>query len=240
MPMQALLDLTPAQFKRVLEQAVRSRAVCEFDARPFGFQGKTLSGTIEARDNGVLRVRMRQMPDAPESLLIGAFCDVQMQLSGELYCFSTCVIDLPNTGANDVFIATPQAMQIANRRRFARRSPAEAVLVQLWPAGAESPYHAALVDVDPHGLAVRGHRGDLDELLLIGDTIRLQLELPQVSDSFELPAIICNKKLDVDREHMLIGFEFEAIAPEASQTLERLRTCLTDPAAGFIDLEDRA
>ena len=235
----ALIDLSTAQATRILEQAVRTRAALELEPRPMAAQGRTVRGVIDGRENALLRVKLEAPPELPEGSLIGAFCEAQLPLAGELYQFTSCVIDVAHVGPNHLLIAVPQSIQLVNRRRFVRRAPADAVVVQVWPAGAEVAYSCALADLDPNGLAISGHRGDLDEVLLIGDDVRLAFDLPLIDETFEVYCTVCNKTLDPERQNMIIGLEFSTQAgPEQNAIVERLRLLLNDPSVGFVDQED--
>lgn len=232
------LDLTSAQVARVLEQAVRVHAALRLEARPMGLQGRPFRGTILAREHSLLRIQPDAPPDLGDPTLLGAFCDVELVLSGELYQFSTCIVDVGTTVSPTLLIAIPPAIQVANRRRYVRRSPNDSLQVSLHLPGADSPLLAELLNVAPTGLAVRGHRTDLDDVIFVGDGLRVGLDIPPVGEAFDLPAIICGKSLDEDKQRMTVGLEFEVNAtPSDLLALNRFRAYLCDPAVGFVETD---
>jgi hypothetical protein len=237
MPMVASMDLTPPQAARVLEQALRLQAHIELEVRPVGLQGRTLSGRIVGRENNLLRVRPAPGVDVNEPLLIGACCDALLVLNAERYEFSTCIIDLGAAQAPELLLAMPPGIQVANRRRYVRRVPRDPWTVQLWVRGGDMSTTCAITDLAPTGIAARGHRGDLDDVLFVGDTIRVTIDTPD-GNSYDLPAVICTKTLERDKQSMTVGLEFPPNAsPEDLITLSRYRAALNDPATGLTEMD---
>lgn len=236
--MVASLDLTAPQTTRVLEQAVRLQATIELDVRPFGMQGRPFRGTVIGREQSLLRVRPEARADFSDPLLVGAFCDALLVMNGDRFEFCTCVIDVGSAVAPELLIAIPQGVQIANRRRYVRKAPAEGRSVQLWLKGGDVALTCNMVDIAPTGLAVRGHRGDLDEILFVGDALRVTIDIAAIGESFDLPVEICTKTLESDRQSLTVGLEF---ASEGSAqdllALSRFRAFLNDPALGFSETE---
>lgn len=232
------LDLTAPQTTRVLEQAVRLQATVELDVRTLGAQSRPIRGTIIARENALLRVRPEPNADLSDPLLIGAFADALLIMRGDRYEFCSCIIDIGAPSSPEMLIAIPQGVQIANRRRYVRKTPQEGRSVQLWLKGGDVALTCNLVDIAPTGLAVRGHRGDLDDILFVGDPLRVTIDIPAIGESFDLPVITCTKTLESDRQSLTVGLEF---APDASAqdmlALSRFRAFLNDPALGFSETE---
>lgn len=236
--MPAILDLTEPQAVRVMEQAIRTGAKLELDLRPDD-SGQPLVGIIRERDKSVLRVQLEKSETAIGQELIGAFCDVQLSMSGELYQFSSCVIDITDYGRSELVIAAPQAIQVMNRRRFVRKAAGEKITIQLTPPRADAPFQTELSDISITGLSIRGHRGDLDDVLFVGDEVRISIDLAEISESFELPVVICTKTLDNDRTHMTVGLEFlqHNATEEELAALTRLQALLNDPTLGFVETD---
>ncbi|MGE3181657.1 MAG: PilZ domain-containing protein [Phycisphaerae bacterium] len=236
--MTATLDLTEPQAARVMEQAIRSGARIELDMRPLE-SGRPFTGFIREREKTLLRIQLDSGQAVIGQEYVGAFCDVQMMLSGELYQFSSCVIDITDYGRSELVIATPQAIQVMNRRRFVRKAPNEGLTIQLFPPKAEAAFQTTLTNISVTGLSVRGHRGDLDDVLFVGDEVRINIDLPEIGESFELPAVICTKTLDSDRTNMLVGLEFFEVNATEDElaTLTRLRAHLNDPSLGFVETD---
>jgi hypothetical protein len=227
------LDLTPRQTSRVLEQALRNRAELEIEPRNT-VDDQPLCGRLVGRERDLLRVDLPDRdPATPLSALVGAFCDVRSALSGDLYMFSTCVMDVSDASVpQSLLLAVPQTIQVANRRRFERRVPRGWAQAQLTGGPIDVPQAGAILSISPTGLACRVVHPQLDDLLLIGDEIRVSFRLPVHAESFELPATVCNKSLARDKSYLDIGLELdpEPADPTARQALERLRMVLSDTA----------
>ncbi len=240
--MVAVLDLTSRQVSRVLNQAARAHTTLLVDARPRNSR-PALSGTLDAQLENLLRIRVDDHSiSADESLLpvVGAYCDVQMSIDREQYAFSTCIVDvLEANQPRTLMLAKPEVIHVTNRRQFVRYVPDRETHVRLWPPGAQNAYTCRLVDIGPNGLACRAHRGDLDEVLFVGDDIALELDLQTIDETFAILATLCSKTLELDRTNMTIGFEFNEKSddPAIALTIERLRACLNDPAQGFVESE---
>lgn len=221
------LDLTPRQAARVLAEAVRRRAKMEIDPRP-EFLESPLWGTLESRDQDLLLVYLL---DAGHNMtpakLIGAMCDVRTILSDQLYLFSTVIVDAADaTTPQRLTLAVPEGVQVANRRRFSRRSPVEPIPVRLTIGGSPQPHIGTLMNISRTGLGCRAARRDLDALLLIGDEVQIEFVLPWTHQVFALPGEICVKNPCHDPDQMIVGIEFRASGAAGQATLELLRTTL--------------
>jgi hypothetical protein len=232
------LDLTTRQATRVLEQALRNKAKLEIDPRP-EFVDSPLWGTLTGRENDLLAITlMNTGPAVPLNTLVGAMCDVRTILSGQLYLFTTVVVDASNTTApRRLTLASPDLIQVANRRRFARKSPTEPVPVRLTVPSAPEPFVANLANISRSGLGCRVLRKELDELLLIGDELNVEFVLPWVSQVFNFVAEICTKTPCQDPDHMLVGLEFKTHTAAAQATADLLRAALDNETQRLIETD---
>ena len=234
------MDLTPRQARRVLEQALRTQAELEIEPRTRP-EDEPLSGRIVGQDGNLLRVDFKQgAPRLPVSALVGAFCDVRLVLSGQLYLFSTCVVDVLDTQSPvRLLVAVPDTLQVANRRRFERRTISEFTQVRLWPQGSKTPYICELCNISGDGLACRMVRGELEELLLVGDEVRVRFGMMHSGEIFELLSVVCNKSVTPDRTQLIVGVEFR-MSPTDPQTMDgvrRLRTALCELATNAPEMD---
>ncbi len=234
--MLVALDLTARQAARVLEQAVRSRVKLEIDPRPEA-TGALLWGTLEGREDDIFLVNLYH-PGAQAALphLVGAMCDVRMILSDQLCMFSSFVVDVrDNTVPQRLTLAVPDTIQVANRRRFTRKTPTEPVPVRLSLGPAQGNFVAILCNIGPTGLGCRTTNPELDEALLIGDEVQLEFVLPWAHDVFTVRASVCTKNGTGEEGHMTVGFDFNLAQSDAS--LESLRAALNDEAARLTEMD---
>jgi hypothetical protein len=229
--MMSALDLTPRQAARVLEQALRNRADLELEQRG-GSGDRTLRGRLVAREAGLLSVELHDEDRALTlATLVGAFCDVRTVLSGELYLFSTCIVDVSDASVPQrVLLAVPSAVQVANRRRFERKSPGSWAQARLAGGPLGAPQLAPILSISAAGLACRVLQPQLDEVLLIGDEILVGVRLPGHAEFFELRATVCNKSLPHDKSYLDLGLEFSPDPgdPRSQHVLQRLQDVLCD------------
>jgi hypothetical protein len=229
--MLTAIDLTHRQATRVLEQALRARARVQLEPR---MRDQTLCGTLTGREEGLLRVQLDdQRLGFPLLALVGAFWDVSTVLSGQLYRFCSCVVAvISDVAPPALLLSVPEVIQVANRRRFARKTLSEQVPVQVRPELAE-PLTGSLREIGPGGLNCRLPR-DADAILLIDDRVVLSFVLPPGTECFELPALVCFKCAVRDGEHVDVGFEFASCpsGQPAAAALERLRALLAQDLTG--------
>jgi hypothetical protein len=230
------LDLTARQAHRVLGQALRSRAKLEIEPRPESWN-TLLWGALASRDKDLLTVNLHEgaLP-APLRTLVGAMCDVRSILSAQLCLFSTHIVDVADeTVPRQLMLAIPETIQVANRRRFARKAPIEPVPVRFSAPGGPSPLVAILSNIGPTGLACRVVNAEHEDLLLIGDNFELEFGLPWSNEVYSLLATVCNKSRCREEGHLLVGFEF--VAQDHEVALLRLRAALSDETARLTEKE---
>lgn len=237
--MQAVIDLNERQLRRVLEQALRSQSLVELEPRTRS--DCVLCGTFRDRTDDALRIRLDEQAEHLELYeLLGAYVDARLIMSGQLYLFSTCLVDVvEQDGQRDLIIVEPYAMHVANRRRYERRTLAEFAQVRLWAENAQSPYFGELCNVSGEGLACRMVRGASDDALLIGDLVRVSFDLPGPGESFTLPGILCTKAPSKDGHQMIVGIEFETepADPVTRLAMDRLRAVLCRLTTGVAEKE---
>ena len=238
--MQLAIDLTPRQAARVIEQAVRARAELELEPRNLP-DGDPLRGRLLGRDGELLSVQVddRQMA-LPLGALMGAFCEVRTQLSGELYLFTTCVLDVvdkPPPGR--VLMVVPDTMQVMNRRQFERTNATVASRVRLWTNAQQVPSIGLLANVGADGLGCSLPGTALDQALALGDELRVSFELAGFDEIFELPATVCNKALTPDRQQLSLGLKFHVRPddPVDRHALERVRAALWQLTTSFTNTD---
>lgn len=241
--MQAVLDLTARQTARVLEQALRLRASLQIEPRTWS-NGESVWGFVEQRDGRLLRVALREpVRDFPLISLVGTACDVRLLLDGEIYIFSTNLVEASDaTVPHRVSLEAPEVVVVANRRRFQRRAPRQPLELRIWPAESELPLNCQVQNIGHEGVACCGASTDLDDVLFVGDRVRVAFEFAWCGEAFDLPATLCTKTQPRGSHQLYLGIEF-SIDPQDSQLLEqmmRLRTILNDDLENFIDLESGA
>ena len=131
-------------------------------------------------------------------------------------------------------LVTPETVQVANRRRFARKAPIEPVPVRFLPPGAATPLVAILSNIGPTGLGCRVVNRELEDLLFIGDQVEVEFVLPWSNEVYTLRAVVCNKNRCREEGHLLVGFEF---VQENEAALVRLRAALSDETARLTERE---
>jgi hypothetical protein len=230
------LDLSARQAQRVLGQALRTHVKLEIEPRPESHD-TLLWGTLSGRENDVLTINLHDTGhSAPLRTLMGAMCDVRMILSSQLCLFSTFILDIvDDTVPQRLALAIPETIQIANRRRFARKAPIEPVPVRFSASGMPSAPVAILANIGPTGLACRVVDPELQDRLCIGDEVELEFVLPWSNEVYALPAAVCNKNRCREEGHLMVGFEFVAQANEVA--LLRLRAALRDETARLTEKE---
>lgn len=235
------LDLTERQAARVLEQAVRLRAKLEIEPRP-ETHIEPLWGIIAGREQDLLSVELLgARGEAPVRSLMGCMCDTRTILAGQLYMFETAIVDVSErTAPIRIALTAPTVIRVANRRRFGRRAPVDAVPVRLLPAGAAQPIIGALSDLSRTGLGVRVARAGADELLLIGDQVDTEFSLPWSKTVYALAASVCSKTACQGSDEMAIGLEFSPIDATQQASLELLRATLDSEHDRLLDTETGA
>lgn len=229
------LDLTARQAARVLAQALRCRVKLEIEPRPETCT-TLLWGTLVSGERDLLKVDLHDFgDDVSLAALTGATCDVRSLIGGELYLFSTFIVEATeNTVPQRLVLATPELIQVANRRRVMRKTPHEPVPLRLTLPSSPQPFVAELANIGQGGIGCRLAQGELEQLLLIGDEVQLEFVLPWSSEVYRLPAIVCGKTAYAD-DRVVVGFEFRTPDPAAAAALERLRIALTTETARLSD-----
>ncbi|MGE0478884.1 MAG: PilZ domain-containing protein [Phycisphaerae bacterium] len=250
--MLLMIDLTPRQAGRVLEQARRARVKLEIEPRNRP-NDEPLVGTLEELDPRTLRIDLHGAgSDQSLTNLIGAFADVRMTLSGQSYLFTACITDTHDAVSPPrLSLGLPGTVHLANRRRFPRLAATVPAPVRLRVALRDDPerpagrapsdtFNGILGNVGPQGLACRMNRAEVEPLVLLGDEVRVTFELPGRPESYELPAIVCDKHAGEERDQLILGLEFELASdePRLRATAERLHAALYHLAEEGDDVGD--
>jgi hypothetical protein len=231
------LDLNERQATRVLEQALRTRAKLEIEPRPEP-HGALLWATLVAKDeNGLLKVDLHDCPaDGTLSTLIGAHVDVRMMIDGELFLFSTFVVDASEGAVpQKLSLAVPELLQVANRRRVVRKTPNEPVPIRLMVPGSHQSFVAELANIGQGGIGCRVPNGELDALLLIGERVEIEFALPWAPEVYHLTAAVCSKTAFPD-ERVIVGLEFLTPDQPSAATLQHLRVSLVTETSRLSDV----
>lgn len=237
--MLVTLDLTVRQASRMLAEAVKSRAKLEIDPRP-EFRETPLWGTLEGRNQDLLQVNLVDTVH-PQTVaeLLGVMCDVRTILSGQLYLFSTVILEATdNSAPRRLGLALPDAIQVANRRRYARRSPIEPVPVRLLQGAGTQPLVGTMTNISRSGLGCRLPRQQAEDQLLIGDEVQLEFALPWLNQVYTLPSEVCTKSSSLDPDHLTVGFEFVARDAACRATLELVRAAIDNETRRLTEEEE--
>lgn len=241
--MLSALDLTDRQASRLLEQAIRCRAKLHIEPQN-RVDGHTLRGVLVAREANVLTIELMPCVSGPPPIsLVGVFCELRSQMAGELFLFTTCVLDVvEGSGPTRLLVTVPELIQVANRRRFERTNTTIASHVRLITSGAVAPAAGLMANISPTGLALTLPMDGGDDPVLLGDDVRVQFELAGFDETFELPAVVCNKHTSSDRQRRLIGLEFAVKEDDlvARHTLARVHAMLNEMMTSSTPLEGEA
>ena len=229
------IDLSTRQSSRTLEQAVRHHAEIMIYPRivaaddpivsrlvsietPIGWQSRRPCLVLETY-NGIPVPQGDPAGGEPEAgtieSLIGTYCDVTLQLGENRYLFCADVVAVQgpsSPGARPrIYLARPETMQVAQRRRARRFRPAQSARVEMtWTNAEKSKTEGIgwLCNVSAEGLACRTEN-NVAEQLGIGEQISLGFALtPGDPERFVLDAILCNKTPAGTEGTMLLGLQF--------------------------------
>lgn len=225
------LELTRRQASRLLEHALRARAAADLEPRVMDDQ-TPLKVRFAAREGNMLVFELDTQCAAPAPLgIIGAFCEVRTMLEGEAFLFSTCVLDVVDSSAPPrIMLAVPSLIQVANRRRFERTSASVASAVRLIVDGQLIESVGLMSNISADGLGCSVAAEDFDDLLLLGDAIRVRFEIAGFDDEFEIGAAVCSKTLSKDRTNLALGLEFQVGEGDSAgaESLVNLRRVLLE------------
>lgn len=221
------LELNPRQMARVLAAALHNRVRVELEPRPETCD-ELLWGTLVGEAQSLLEVDLTDRGRLTTlDLLVGAACEVRTIIAGELYLFSTCIMEIVAERVPPrLRLAPPEFIQVANRRRYTRSTTVEPVPVSLGVPGVQQPFLAELANISAGGIRCRVSGAELGELLFIGDLARVDFSLPWTNEVYSVQATVCVKEEARDQTHLLVGLEFGTQRPEDIAVLERLRAAL--------------
>lgn len=227
------LDLTQRQTRRVLEQALRGRALVDIEPRTLA-DDDPIRGRLTAIDGNLLSIELdddgREISAAD---IVGTFCSVQTALSERLYFFEACALDLYDACVpRRILLSAPDSIQVGNRRKFIRQHPVLSATVEIDIVASPEFCAGELYNISGNGLACRV-AGEMDGALLIGDPVHVRFTVPGLHAEFDLAAIICAKTPAASNEAIILGLQFcpnETNAQEM-RAIEELRCFLSDATA---------
>lgn len=233
------LDLTQRQTRRVLEQALRGRALVDIEPRTLT-DDTSLRGRLTAIDGSLLSIDLdddgREISAAD---IVGTFCNVQTALSERLYFFEACALDLYDACVpRRIVLSAPDSIQVGNRRKFIRQHPVVSAAVEIDIVSSPEFCTGELYNISGNGLACRV-ASEMDGALLIGDPVHVRFIVPGLHTEFDLAATICGKTPAASNEAIIVGLQF---CPNESnekemQTIEELR-CFLSHANAFGDTRE--
>ena len=232
--MQMTFDLSQRQASRVLEQALRTQTELSIEPRSWGGE-PALTGVLQNRQGRLLGIRIGPRNSTrPLNELMGSFCDISMQMSGDHYLFTSCVLDASDAESGLLFFSQPEAIHVANRRNYERTNVHIASQVRICPAGQSVASVGLMTNISPTGLACSVPGLELEEALCVGDSLRVVFELAGASGNFNLNAQVCDKRVRRESQQLELGLSFAVDANDQAglQTLQRLRRFL---AQLFVD-----
>ncbi len=241
--MQLARELTPRQAARTLEQALRCGAAVTLEPRNVR-QTHALTGVLSGLTRSTLDVQVGAVPPEVRSVLLpGVYCDAHIRTDGDLFLFTTWIQEIGE--ASDglrITLVTPESVGMANRRRYERTNATIVSQVRIWAPHSQAPAVGLMCNVSPTGLAALFPGTELSDQVLIGDSLRVQFELPGVDGCFELSATACNKSISRDVKQLTLGVEF-AVGPDdraGQAALSRLWTVLGEMMLDMDNLEGDA
>lgn len=230
------IDLSARQSSRTLEQAVRHRAEVMVYSRilprddpimarlvsietPIGWQSRRPCLVLEVF-NG-LPPQARDAASTGEQnggsleSLVGTYCDVSLRLGENRYLFCSDVVAVQGPsgsgGRPRIYLARPETLQVAQRRRSWRFRPAQSSRVEITWVNAEKTKTEGigwLCNVSAEGLACRTDL-NVAAQLGIGEEITLSFALtPGDPERFVLDAVLCNKTPAGTEGTMILGMQF--------------------------------
>ena len=218
------IDLDEQSSARVLERAVRAKALLELRAKVGGPAETMAARLIEIRGDSLF-VSVTDSLDA--ALLRSAYCDVGLMLENQQYLFSTNVLDvLDSMEGKRLELVRPRMLQALQRRRFVRADLAESSRVCLGaPGDFDHPAcHGVLLNVSCDGLACRVDRGDADAHD-VGEMVGVSFSIGALEDRFEFNAAVQNKTRAGTEGTVILGLQFYQTPPRHEQA-SRLREAL--------------
>ncbi|MEP0845498.1 MAG: PilZ domain-containing protein [Phycisphaerae bacterium] len=234
------VDLNPKQAARVLEQAARSHAALQLEPRNRA-DGMVIAATLVRIEGNLMCVALEKDCGLTPVDLIGAFCEAQLPLEGQMYSFTTCVLDVPDGDPpSRVMVSAPEVVQVANRRRFERTNATVASQVRIYVPGVDAPCVGLLTCVSAGGLSCVLPGASAGDALLVGDEVRAQFELAGVTGTFDLRVVICTKRAGPDELHLGLEFATRGYSPAEVKTLEAFRATLAEVFADHLDANGEA
>lgn len=227
--MRVALELPARQASRILEQALRKQATFKFELCN-GPDTISFEARFFERADDLLALEVINLPDdCDPHTWIGQYFDASMELSEELYLFTSSVMDCPGSDGSRILVSVPETITVVNRRRFERTNATIASQTRFFFDGDGQGFLGLLSSISGSGLAANLPDTACDPVALVGDVVRVRFELPGFEGDFELPGVLCSKSIEQATQQMRLGVEFE-IGDDmgAADDLQRLRACLAE------------
>jgi len=230
------IDLSARQSSRTLEQAVRHRAEIMVHARllpegdpivsrlvsietPIGWQSRRPCLVLEVFNGPLVQsgepARAAEQEGGLSESLVGTYCDVTLRLGENRYLFCSDVVAVqgPSSpgGRHRIYLARPETLQVAQRRRSWRFRPAQSSRVELTWVNADKGKAEGigwLCNLSADGLACRTE-SNIAGQIGIGEQVSLAFALtPGDPERFVLDAVLCNKTPAGTEGTMILGLQF--------------------------------
>jgi hypothetical protein len=230
------IDLSARQSSRTLEQAVRHHAEILVYARlfadgdplvsrlvsietPIGWQSRRPCLVLEVFNGPLIQSgepdKAGDQDGGSFESLVGTYCDVSLRLGENRYLFCSDVVAVQGPtspgGRPRIYLARPETLQVAQRRRSWRFRPAQSSRVELTWVNAEKSKSEGigwLCNVSADGLACRTESNVAGQVG-IGEQVSLSFALtPGDPERFVLDAVLCNKTPAGTEGTMILGLQF--------------------------------
>lgn len=224
--MRFTYDLSPGQSERIIEQAIRHHAEVILAPRAWTDDGG-LDARLCGREGELLILECPLSQDGTTDTLIGVHIDAQMVLGGTLYLFDTHLVDVDHAEPGTLLlIATPAVLQVAQRRRFQRRTLMSKCNVRLTGGRDDEQWASTgrLLNLSGDGMACR-----IDEAtakrLKTGDTLHVQFHPAEADTPFEFSSAVTNLSEAGSEGFALLGLQFQLSPEDVISQESRKRLC---------------
>lgn len=234
--MRVALELPHRQATRTLEQALRQQPEFLLEMGR-GDEMSELRARLLERDGDMLVAELIDPPDdlQPDAL-IGLYFDARMNLSDQLYLFTSTLIECGTETPPRIQMSVPETITVVNRRRFERTNATIAAQARFFFNDEGQGFLGLLSSISGSGLAANLPDDACSAVALVGDRVRVRFELPGFEGDFELPGVLCSKDLDRKTDQTSLGVEFDVTGDVgAADDLQRLRACLAEMTINLTD-----
>ncbi len=234
--MRVALELPHRQAARILEQALRQQPEFLLEMGR-GDDLAELRARLVERDGDLLAAELIDAPaDLQPDTLIGLYFDARVNLSDQLYLFTSTLIECGDGPPARILFSEPETITVVNRRRFERTNATIAAQARFFFNDEGQGFLGLLSSISGSGLAANLPDDACNAVALVGDRVRVRFELPGFEGDFELPGVLCSKDLDRKNDQTSLGVEFDVQGDAgAAEDLQRLRACLAEMTINLTD-----